>query len=53
MLNTVKDGLKLGYQVFLLMDAVRAVNVRTGDEERALEEMKKLGAVLIETADLV
>lgn len=52
-LNTVKDGLKLGYRVFLLFDAVRAVDVRPGDGERALEEMKKRGAVLIETADLV
>ncbi len=52
-LNTVKDGLKLGYLVFLLFDAVRAVDVRPGDGERALEEMKKRGAVLIETVDLV
>ena len=52
-LNTVKDGLKLGYQVCLLLDAVRAVDVRSGDGEQALKEMKKLGAVLIETAEMV
>jgi nicotinamidase/pyrazinamidase len=52
-LNTVKDGLKLGYRVFLLCDAVRAVEARPGDGERALEEMEKLGAVLIKTADVV
>jgi nicotinamidase/pyrazinamidase len=52
-LNTVKDGLKLGYRIFLLCDAVRSVEVRPGDGERALEAMEKLGAVLIKTADVV
>lgn len=43
-LNTVRDALRLGYQVFLLGDAIRAVDVQPGDGLRAEEEMSKLGA---------
>jgi len=52
-LNTVRDALKLGYQVFLLSDAVRAVNVNAGGEERAVAEMIALGAHSIASADLI
>ena len=43
-LNTVRDALKLGYEVFLLADAIRAVDVQPGDGQRAEQEMTKLGA---------
>ncbi len=46
-LNTAKDAHALGYDYFVLTDAVRAVDVRPGDGERALEEMRRLGAHLI------
>ncbi len=46
---TVLDGLKLGYKVFVVEDAVRAVNVQRGDGDRALKEMKKAGAHLRES----
>ncbi len=52
-LNTVKDGVQLGYTVFLLADAVRAVNVQPGDGQRALDEMARVGAVAIRLEDLV
>lgn len=52
-LNTVRDALKLGYQVFLLSDAVRAVNVNAGDDQRAIAEMIALGAHSIVSADLI
>lgn len=45
-LHTVKDGLAAGYVVLVLADAVRAVNLRPGDGDRALAEMARLGAVL-------
>jgi nicotinamidase/pyrazinamidase len=44
-LNTVKDARRLGYEVVLLMDAVRAVNVRPDDGANAEAEMLRLGAL--------
>lgn len=47
-LNTVRDALRIGYATFLLADAVRAVDAQAGDGERAIAEMRRLGAVAIE-----
>jgi nicotinamidase/pyrazinamidase len=47
-LATVKDGLSLGYRVFLLQDAVHAVNVQPDDGQKAREEMLRSGAVGID-----
>ncbi|MBN1947816.1 MAG: isochorismatase family protein [Bradymonadales bacterium] len=46
-LNGVQDALRLGYTTFLLVDAVRAVDVNPGDGVRALAAMEEAGAVLI------
>jgi nicotinamidase/pyrazinamidase len=46
-LNTVRDALKQGFEVLLLEDAVRAVNVQPGDGERAEREMRGAGAVAV------
>lgn len=43
-LNTVRDALQFGYQVFLFADAIRAVEVQPGDGLRAEAEMTRLGA---------
>ncbi len=43
-LNTVKDALALGFEVRLLADAIRAVDVRPGDGAKAQAEMIRLGA---------
>ena len=43
-LNSVKDARGLGYEVFVLADAIRAVNVQPGDGQRAEEEMSSVGA---------
>lgn len=43
-LNTVRDARNLGYEVYLLADAIRAVNVKPDDGRRAEEEMRRLGA---------
>jgi nicotinamidase/pyrazinamidase len=51
-LNTVLDGLRLGYQVVVPTDAIRAVDVHPGDGERAVAEMAGRGAVLATTAEL-
>jgi nicotinamidase/pyrazinamidase len=44
---TALDGVRLGYQVALLADAVRAVDLLPGDGSRALDEMEAAGVALI------
>jgi len=46
-LNTVKDARTLGYDVCLLMDGIKAVNLQPIDGRQAEEEMIRLGAVPI------
>lgn len=50
-LNTVRDALKSGFEVLLLRDAIRAVNVQPGDGERAERQMAQAGAVAIRIED--
>ncbi len=45
-LNTVLDARAAGFEVLVLTDAVRAVEVRPGDGERALDTMRKANARL-------
>jgi nicotinamidase/pyrazinamidase len=45
-LNTVLDGCRAGFKVYVLTDAIRAVDVHPGDGERALEKMTAAGATL-------
>ena len=47
-LNTVLDAVKNGFEVFVLRDASRAVNVRADDGAKAEAEMARNGAVPIE-----
>jgi nicotinamidase/pyrazinamidase len=42
--NSVLDALREGFDVVLVEDAVRAVNVNEGDGDRAIDEMKAAGA---------
>jgi nicotinamidase/pyrazinamidase len=42
--HTVLDGLREGFEVVLLEDATRGVNLQPGDSERAVEEMIHAGA---------
>jgi nicotinamidase/pyrazinamidase len=46
-LNTVLDALKEGFQVMLLCDAIKAVNVHPGDGDAAIQAMLQRGAVPI------
>jgi nicotinamidase/pyrazinamidase len=43
-LNTVKDAIHNHFEVVLLQDAIRAVNVKPGDGQKAEQQMLKLGA---------
>jgi nicotinamidase/pyrazinamidase len=45
--------LDLGYETYVLKDAIKAVNINPGDEEKALEEMRKKGALFITKESLV
>jgi nicotinamidase/pyrazinamidase len=51
-LNTVRDALSLGHKVYLLTDAIRAVNVKPDDGRKAEAEMQHLGAIPITLAAL-
>jgi nicotinamidase/pyrazinamidase len=50
--STALDALHEGYEVVVLTDAVRAVDLQPGDGERALEEMKAAGAAFAALDDL-
>ena len=51
-LNTVKDALSLGYEVYLLEDAIHAVNVQPDDGKKAKDEMIRLGAKLMRVGNI-
>lgn len=50
---TTKDALKLGYQVVILKDAVRGIDLHPGDSEKALNELQTLGATLSTTGQVL
>lgn len=52
-LRTAMDARKLGYDVVVLRDAVRAVDLAAGDGDRALAEMEKAGAELAESDSIL
>ena len=43
--NSVLDALKFGFKVKLLIDAIKGVDLNSGDSERAVKEMLENGAV--------
>lgn len=45
--HTVLEALKNGFEVKAVEDAMRAVELNTGDGERALQEMREAGADLV------
>jgi len=49
--QTVLDGLSLGFDVVVLMDAIRGVELAPGDTTRALAEMRRAGAQTIGGVD--
>jgi nicotinamidase/pyrazinamidase len=51
-LNSALDAHRLGYEVVVLRDAIRAVNVRPGDGARAIEAMAAAHATFADTADV-
>ena len=46
---TVKDAIDLGYETYLVTDATKGVNMKPDDTSKALNDMQKRGAKLIES----
>lgn len=46
------DAKSLGFEVYVIQDACRAVNVEPGDDERALKEMQQVGINIINSGDV-
>jgi nicotinamidase/pyrazinamidase len=49
---TAHDALHEGFQVLVLEDAIRGVEVHPGDCQRAIEELRQAGAEMIVSSDL-
>lgn len=50
---TVLDALSLGFQVAVVADGCRAVNLAQGDETRAFNDMRDAGAEVVMLADVL
>ena len=50
--NTVLDACKLGYRVLVLEDAIRGLDATPGDCERAMHDMRAVGAITAKARDL-
>ena len=50
--NTVMDALASGFEVKLLIDAIRAVDLRAGDGKSAIDQMIERGAQALQLPDL-
>lgn len=50
--NTVLDGLRAGFEAYLLRDATSAVNLQPGDGEVAIDEIAEAGAGVVTIEDL-
>jgi nicotinamidase/pyrazinamidase len=48
--NTVLDALKQGFRVKALKDAMRPVEIQSGDGERAIDEMRQAGADIVDAS---
>jgi nicotinamidase/pyrazinamidase len=49
---TAHDALHEGFEVLVLEDAIRGVEVHSGDCQRAIEELRQAGAEIIVSSDL-
>lgn len=50
---TAVEGVANGFEVVVIADAIAAVNVNPGDEEVALEEMRRAGVRMVESSALL
>lgn len=50
---TVLDALQLGYQVSVVMDGCRGVNIQPDDSQLAFNQMQQHGAVLVDSVTML
>ena len=46
------DARQLGLTTYVILDGCRGIDLEPGDIDRALDEMKRTGAVLLESPEL-
>ena len=46
------DARQLGLTTYVILDGCRGIELEPGDIDRALDEMKRAGAVLLKSSDL-
>lgn len=51
--NTVLDARSLGFDVVVVEDAVRGVDVEPGDSDRAIEAMRRVGATFATSGEVL
>ena len=50
---TALDAAHVGFRTYLIEDASRGVNLRPDDVKNAVEEMKRAGVVVVQSAELL
>lgn len=50
---TVIDAIDLGYEVYLIEDGIKGVNLNTNDSQKAIDEMCSRGARLINSSKII
>ena len=46
------DARQLGLNTYIILDGCRGIELNPGDIGRALDEMKRVGAVLLQSSDV-
>ena len=46
------DAAKNGFNTFVVTDAIAAVNMKPGDDKKALEDMKQAGVKTVTSAEV-
>lgn len=49
---TALDAVKAGFHTYVITDAIAAVNAQPGDDKKALQEMYRIGCILIESKEI-
>lgn len=52
-MKTALDAMSRGYEVYVILDAVRAASARSGDDRRALRVMRRQGARTTRAANIL